>query len=53
MHPLYDEVESLQCLLVSQATGGSEDEAEFTRLRQVVLAEASLEPLTPSFLVPR
>jgi hypothetical protein len=50
VHPLYDEVESLQGLLVSQATGGVEDEAEYTRLRQVVLAESSLEPLTPRFL---
>lgn len=49
-HPLFDEVESLQNLLVSTATGGSEDEAEFTRLRQVVLSEPSLEPLGPRFL---
>ncbi len=49
-HPLFEEVESLQNLLVSQATGGSEDEAEYTRLRQVVLAEPSIEPLVPRFL---
>jgi hypothetical protein len=49
-HPLFEEVESLQNLLVSEATGGNEDEAEYTRLRQVVLAEPSIEPLVPRFL---
>jgi hypothetical protein len=39
------EVEALQILLVSHATGGAEEEAEFTRLRQIVLAEADLEAL--------
>lgn len=50
MHPLYEDVESLQGLLVSHATGGTEDEAEYTRLRQIVLAQSSLEALTPRFL---
>ena len=50
MHPLYEDVESLQGLLVSHATGGAEDEAEYTRLRQVVLAQSSLEALAPRFL---
>ena len=49
-HPLFDEIESLQNLVVSHATGGSEDEAEYTRLRQVVLADAALEPLAPRFI---
>ncbi len=49
-HPLFEEVESLQSLLVSKATGGDEDEAEYTRLRQVVLAEPSIEPLVPRFV---
>ncbi len=49
-HPLFEEAESLQNLLVSEATGGSEDEAEYTRLRQVVLAEPSIEPLVPRFV---
>ena len=44
------EVEALQILLVSHATGGAEDEAEFTRLRQVVLAEGGLEAYAPRFL---
>lgn len=50
MHDLFEEVESLQGILVSQATGGSEDEAEYMRLRQVVLSQASLESLLPHFL---
>ncbi|WP_375184779.1 hypothetical protein [Aquabacterium sp.] len=50
MHPLYDEVELLQNLLVSHATGGSEDDADYTRLRQMVLAEPALESLIPRFL---
>lgn len=50
MHPLYEDAESLQGLLVSHATGGMEDEGEYTRLRQVVLAQVSIEPLAPGFL---
>jgi Abortive infection C-terminus len=50
MHALSENVESLQGILVSQATGGVEDEAEYTRLRQTVLSQAALEPLVPRFL---
>jgi hypothetical protein len=50
MNELFEQVESLQSLLVSHATGGQEDEAEYTRLRQVVLAQAGLEPITPRFV---
>ncbi len=50
MHELYDQTESLQNLLVSRATGGTEDDAEYLRLRQVVLAEPSLEAYVPRFL---
>lgn len=50
MHELYDQTESLQNLLVSRATGGTEDDAEYLRLRQVVLAESSLEAYVPRFL---
>lgn len=50
MNELFEQVESLQSLLVSHATGGQEDEAEYTRLRQVVLAQAGLEPIAPRFL---
>ena len=50
MHPLYDNVESLQHIVVSQATGGSEEESEYTRLREAVLADPNLAPLAPRFL---
>ncbi|MGZ0018276.1 abortive infection family protein [Nitrosomonas sp. wSCUT-2] len=50
MHELFDQTEALQNLLVSQATGGTEDDAEFMRLRQVVLSQAALEPHIPRFL---
>jgi Abortive infection C-terminus len=49
-NPLFTEVESLQNLLVSRATGGVEDEAEYHRLRQVVLGQPALDSLTPQFL---
>ena len=47
---LHEEVESLQNLLVSHATGGAENEAEYSRLRQLVLAEPSIEAVTPRFI---
>lgn len=50
MRELLEQAESLQNILVSQATGGGEDDAEYTRLRQVVLSQALLEPHTPQFL---
>ena len=50
MDELFDQTEALQNLLVSQATGGTEDDAEFMRLRQVVLSQAILEPHIPKFL---
>jgi hypothetical protein len=40
MRELFDQTEALQTLLVSQATGGLEDDAEFMRLRQAVLSQA-------------
>ena len=43
MNEITVQVESLQALLVSHATGGMEDEAEFMRLRQVVLSQSMLE----------
>lgn len=50
MHELYDQTESLQNLLVSRATGGAEDDAEYLRLRQVILSQPALEPFVPRFL---
>ena len=50
MQDLLNETEALQNLLVSVATGSSEDSAEFLRLRQVVLSQPALEPYVPRFL---
>ncbi|KGM52344.1 abortive phage resistance protein [Lysobacter concretionis Ko07 = DSM 16239] len=50
MNELLDQTEALQNLLISQATGGSEDDAEYVRLRQMMLSNAALEPLLPRFL---
>lgn len=50
MNELYDQTESLQNLLISHATGGNEDDAEYLRLRQVVLAQPALEAYVPRFL---
>lgn len=50
MRELFDQTEALQNLLVSQATGGLEDDAEFMRLRQAVLSQAALESHIPRFL---
>jgi len=47
---IFDQAEALQNLLVSHATGGSEDDAEFVRLRQMLLSNAALDPLVPRFL---
>ncbi len=43
-------VESLQNLLVSRATGSVEDDAEFLRLRKLVLDQHELDGCTPKFL---
>ena len=48
--PLFTEVETLQNMLVSRATGGVEDDAEYNRLRQVVLAHPALDHTLPQFL---
>lgn len=50
MRELLEQTELLQNLLVSQATGGGEDDAEYMRLRQVVLSQAALEPYVPRFV---
>ena len=41
------QAEALQNLLISQATGGSEDDAEFVRLRQALLSNTALDSLVP------
>lgn len=50
MSTLLDQIETLQELLVSHATGGSENDAEYGRLRQMLLSNAALDPLVPDFL---
>ena len=50
MNEILDQTEALQNLLISQATGGSEDDAEYVRLRQMMLSNAALDPLLPRFL---
>ncbi len=50
MNKVFYEVELLQNILVSKATGGVEDEAEFKRLRGLVISNSSLEPLAPRFI---
>ena len=50
MDELRIQVETLQHLLVAHATGSSESDDDYTRLRQVLLATPALEPLTPQFI---
>lgn len=50
MHELLAQTESLQNLLISKATGGTEDDAEYLRLRQVVLSQGALEAHIPRFI---
>lgn len=50
MSELFNEAEALQNMLVSSATGGTEDGSEFLRLRQVVLSQPALDPYVPRFL---
>lgn len=47
---LFDQTEALQNLLISHATGGSEDDAEYVRLRQMILSNGALDALVPRFL---
>ena len=50
MKNLLEEVESLQHILVSKATGGNESEEEFANLRKLVLSQEALTPYIPRFL---
>lgn len=43
MKELFIQAETLQNLLISQATGGKENNAEFTRLRQFILSNAAFD----------
>lgn len=50
MNEVFDQTEALQNLLISQASGGSEDDAEFVRLRQMLLTNFALDSLVPRFV---
>jgi hypothetical protein len=50
MHPLSEEAEALQGILVSQATGGNEDDVAYLRLRQLIMADPTLAALLPRFV---
>ncbi|MCA1798048.1 MAG: abortive infection family protein [Xanthomonadaceae bacterium] len=50
MRELLEQSEALQNLLISQATGGREDDAEFVRLRQMLLSNPALDPFVPRFV---
>ena len=47
MKELLEQAETLQNLLVSQATGGAEDDGEYRELRQVFVSNPTLSPLLP------
>jgi|688.fasta_scaffold188716_2 hypothetical protein len=50
MRELLEQTESVLNILVAQATGGSENDAEYTCLRQVVLSHAPLESFIARFV---
>lgn len=50
VNAVFDQTEALQNLLISQATGGSEDDAEFVRLRQMLLSNPAVDSLVPRFV---
>jgi len=50
MNELSEQAEALQNLLISEATGGSEDDAEYIRLRQMILSNSALDSIAPKFL---
>jgi hypothetical protein len=50
VNDLLDQTEAFQNLLIAHATGGSEDEAEFICLRQMLLSNPALDALIPRFV---
>jgi hypothetical protein len=50
MNVYKEQVEALQNLMVSRATGDDECDADYVRLRQVVLSERRFDSLVPSFV---
>lgn len=47
MHPLSEEAEALQHMLVSQATGGNEDDTAYLMLRRTILDDPTLATMVP------
>jgi hypothetical protein len=50
MSDLLEQAETLQSLLVSHATGGSENDADYRQLRQIFISDPQLEALLPRFV---
>ncbi|MCK9687275.1 abortive infection family protein [Scleromatobacter humisilvae] len=50
MHPLLESAEALKNLLVARATGTDGDEAEYMRLRQMMIEDPWLSKLIPRFV---
>lgn len=50
MNELFIQAKTLQNLLISRATGGQENNIEYTRLRQTVLANTALDAYVPQFI---
>lgn len=50
MHPLSEEAEALQNILVSQATGGNEDDTAYLMLRRAILDDPTLATMIPRFV---
>lgn len=50
MNVYKEQVETLQNLMVSRATGNDENDADYVRLRQVVLSEKRFDSLVPGFV---
>jgi hypothetical protein len=50
MSELAEQVEMLQNALIAQATNGSADEADYQRLRKLVIENSSLRGIAPKFL---
>jgi hypothetical protein len=47
---LLEQAETLQNLLISHATGGSESDADYRQLRQALIADATVETLVPGYV---
>ena len=49
-NPLLVAIEQLQTVLLARATGEGDDQAEYHRLRAILMANSSIEPLLPRFV---